>query len=86
MLGDKQALIANAADFVCGLEAVLGKRAMEALRSELQYTYFGTGDIVSIIRTRPHTFERAMKDIFGLAGIAIIELICSNQQLEALHP
>lgn len=77
--------ITDATDFVAELEKLLGPRVMEALKDQLNYVYFGTSDMVYIIQSKPRTFERAMRDIFGFAGTAIIERVCNACELQAIR-
>ena len=55
-----------------GLEHVLSKRVTQALLNKLNYEYFGTENIAEIIEARPDIFERAMTEILGSAGPALI--------------
>lgn len=66
---------AAAAEVLLGLEHILGQRTMRALRDKLDYEYFGTEDIAAMIEFRPELFERAMKEILGEAGLALIKCV-----------
>lgn len=76
--------ITDAAEFVFGLAKLLGPRAMEALKDQLNYVYFGTDDMVYMIQSKPHIFERAMTDIFGSSGVVIIERVCNACKMQAI--
>ena len=83
--GKPPSRITDVAEFVSGLEKLLGPRAMEALKDQLNYVYFGTDDMVCMIQSKPRIFERAMEDIFGPAGTAIIERVCNACELQAIR-
>jgi hypothetical protein len=55
-----------------GLEHILGKGVTQVLLNKLNYEYFGTENIAEILEARPDIFERAMKEILGSAGPALI--------------
>jgi hypothetical protein len=65
----------TADEVILGLEYILGQRSMQALVERLEYEYFGTRDIASIVKERPELFERAMKEILGSAGPALLNCI-----------
>jgi hypothetical protein len=75
MLGEMlERELTNADKILLGLEHILGQRTMRALE-KLDYEYFGTQDIASIIEERPELFERAMKEILGSAGLALLKCV-----------
>ena len=73
-----------ARNLILNLEKILGEKVMAALLGNLQYTYFGTDDIAKVIQTKPELFERAMKELLGEAGLAILR-ISDTQRLLALR-
>ena len=76
MLGEMHEHRAPTADeVISGLEYILGQRIMQALVKRVEYEYFGTHDIASIMEERPEVFERAMKEILGSAGPALLKCI-----------
>lgn len=76
MLGEMHKQRAATSDeVILGLERILGQRTMRALMEKLDYEYFGTEDIASIIEDRPELFERAMNEILGSAGPALLNYV-----------
>lgn len=61
-------------EFVRRFEKIFGPIVFAHLQSTMQYTYFGTSDIASIIETKPDLFERAMSEIFGKAWPTILSM------------
>jgi hypothetical protein len=72
MLEEMQEKVTVGDEILLGLEHILGRKITQALWVKLDYEYFGTGDIASVIEERPELFERAMKEILGPAGPAIV--------------
>jgi hypothetical protein len=81
MLGEMhKRKVLTADEILLGLEHILGRRSIRALQDKLDYEYFGTEDIASVIEERPELFERAMKEILGSAGPAILECVRNRRR------
>lgn len=74
----------DALNLLSSVEEILGPKVMAALLDALEYKYFGSDNVFKIIQSKPYLFKRAMEELLGDGGLAILR-ISDTERLLALR-